>query len=395
MTKSCSCWALAVVLAQASMVMLIVLIWWDWEKRLANVAGIIREYRQEPPPNLAIDRPLNLTPGSPATGAEGGERFIAAAVQFTGREMGQRKADAHSLLRQRAADLAHSPCDLQRLQVETAPHWPPVLPAMLSNMTTKWLAQRNWQQEPFLSNFDAHQLPLSTFTRDEWLRLVGRTGKFTKHAVEVSPREYLAVINATQRNIFLFATLDDGPVFLKSEGSALSGTDHHRPTGKSHREHRRHFFRALSADYGVPAGIPGLARSVFAMDGLATGHGMHKHGEAWLAQVSGRKVWWLAPPAQADANHIPGIRQPFPHKEMSEAEGGWPCAWLLNNTLAISAGNVHRCVQRPGDVMLVPDGWWHMTCSLDEFNVAVGGQALPGDAPQMSDRSDVPHTRRP
>jgi len=139
---------------------------------------------------------------------------------------------------------------------------------------------------------------------------------------------------------------------------------------------RERLFRALGAIYRKPSGFA-QSWQVFAMDGAASGHGMHRHGEAWLAQVAGRKVWWVAPPAASHGQEqVPSARPMFPYKALSAVEGGWPCAWLLQESLVPKVhGLVRRCVQNPGEVVVLPAGWWHATCSLDAFNVAVGGQA--------------------
>ena len=33
-----------------------------------------------------------------------------------------------------------------------------------------------------------------------------------------------------------------------------------------------------------------------------------------------------------------------------------------------------HCLQRPGEVMIVPTAWWHATCNLAEFTLGIGGQ---------------------
>lgn len=201
---------------------------------------------------------------------------------------------------------------------------------------------------------------MSTFLRDPWLHYVGRKAELAAVPVEVSFAEYLAVLTATRRNVFLF---------LRNKEREARST---KRVGRQAK--RRHFFQVIGRDYSVPDGFQ-QDTHIFAMDGLATGHGMHRHKEAWLAQVAGRKMWWLAPPAPRDG----GVQNstghpPFPYKDLSLEEGSWPCAWLLRRSLVPVAAPVFQCMQRPGDVLVLPAGWWHATCSLDYFNVAVGGQ---------------------
>ncbi|CAE7355766.1 unnamed protein product [Symbiodinium natans] len=123
--------------------------------------------------------------------------------------------------------------------------------------------------------------------------------------------------------------------------------------------------------YAPPAPLKTPLR-IFAMDGLAAGHGMHRHKEAWLVSLIGRKVWWAAPPSAEPAESNSEGRPVFPYKAMDREEGGWPCAWLLDEARA--PPGTRRCVQQSGEMVVLPSGWWHMTCSLDELNLAVGGQ---------------------
>eukprot|EP00913_Durusdinium_trenchii_P004072 g3773.t1 len=184
--------------------------------------------------------------------------------------------------------------------------------------------------------------------RDPWLALVGQKGELLPEAVEVSFQEYLQIRNATARNIFLF---------LRDEvNSTIQG---------SRVELRHRFFKALEAELHPPLSTD---LRIFAMDGLAAGHGMHRHREAWLASLAGRKLWWVAPPAPSV--NAPG-RPSFPYKALTPEEGVLAGAGLEE----LVPNGVTRCVQHPGEAILLPADWWHMTCSLSDFNIAVGGQS--------------------
>ena len=37
-----------------------------------------------------------------------------------------------------------------------------------------------------------------------------------------------------------------------------------------------------------------------------------------------------------------------------------------------------ECVQQPGDVIWVPNDWWHETCGLDEYSIGIGGVTYKG-----------------
>ena len=36
------------------------------------------------------------------------------------------------------------------------------------------------------------------------------------------------------------------------------------------------------------------------------------------------------------------------------------------------------CIQKAGDVIWVPNYWWHETCGLDEFSAGIGGITYKG-----------------
>lgn len=84
-------------------------------------------------------------------------------------------------------------------------------------------------------------------------------------------------------------------------------------------------------------------------------HEFHKHGESWIAQASGHKVWWFLPPDVATR----------PIKQNA-------CGYL-DGTAKIPPGTT-TCIQSPGDVIWFPKDWYHATCSLTEWNIAIGAQ---------------------
>lgn len=79
---------------------------------------------------------------------------------------------------------------------------------------------------------------------------------------------------------------------------------------------------------------------------------MANHGMAWVGLVAGMKLWHLLPP------HMP--RPPNPSCRRRDA-------------IEALEGGTH-CLQRPGEVMLVPTAWWHATCNLAPYTLGLGGQ---------------------
>ena len=232
--------------------------------------------------------------------------------------------------------------------------WPPTEPTILSNVTAGWPASR-LSREDFLKHFEGWRLPLSTFLRDCWLALVKQSGQLAEVPEEASFEEYLDLRAATNRNIF---------VFLRDDSSQSHSNEH--------QVKKRKFFDETMAQIFAPPTKFETQLRIFAMDGLAAGHGMHCHAEAWLVSLVGRKVWWAAPPSAAHVNTNSDGRPVYPYKSLAPEEGGWPCAWLLDE--ASAPPGTRRCVQHPGEMVILPARWWHMTCSLDELNMALGGQ---------------------
>lgn len=109
----------------------------------------------------------------------------------------------------------------------------------------------------------------------------------------------------------------------------------------------------LGREYSVPKilrrvhGMP-----IFSAGRRDTGVGMHRHNESWLAQLLGRKAWFLLP---ADCPRPP--YQP-PWKYWRERPEG----------LVVS-------IVEPGEVLFIPRGWWHATWNLDDEILAVGWEA--------------------
>ena len=89
-------------------------------------------------------------------------------------------------------------------------------------------------------------------------------------------------------------------------------------------------------------------------------HVCKPHGRSWFAQVKGRKRWVLHPPsAERPCNVMEGERCAMVGRRGPESlvcEAAW------------------------GDVMYIPEGWWHETCSLDPFSVGVGALLEDSDS---------------
>lgn len=105
---------------------------------------------------------------------------------------------------------------------------------------------------------------------------------------------------------------------------------------------------------------------VFSVGPEKSGLAMHSHSLAWLAQLYGRKRFYLLPP-KADLNAL-----------SSEAyhQGFFrpPSAWSEETLAGFGAvPGSFQCVLMPGDLIVIPPFWYHATENLDEA-LAVGGQ---------------------
>ena len=115
--------------------------------------------------------------------------------------------------------------------------------------------------------------------------------------------------------------------------------------------------RALSGDYEVPEFLDGLSNlRLFSLGGRPEGVQMSTHNSAWLAVLAGAKLWHLAPPSR-----------PKPSNRYCPGRG------KIDYALAAAEGVVH-CMAYPGEVVVVPDDWWHATCNMLPYTVAIGGQ---------------------
>lgn len=120
----------------------------------------------------------------------------------------------------------------------------------------------------------------------------------------------------------------------------------------------------------------GKSFHVFSLMVKGSYHGFHKHDEAHIQQVHGRKMWWLLPP-----------ETPTPPKDN-------PCTFLNRNS-RIPNGKLLMILQEEGDTMFIPPNWWHATCALDDWTLAIGMQkGSPHKYKQKFDVIPQPYVKR-
>lgn len=129
----------------------------------------------------------------------------------------------------------------------------------------------------------------------------------------------------------------------------------------AHREHiivmddaritdkENEFLNSIFRDFNVPRLFENITYArVLSLGGGLRGVDMMKHCVAWIGMVAGRKRWYLADPNHRDVR--------------------------ADCVDPIEDDRVLECVVEKGDVMYVPDFWWHATCNLDPYTVAIGTQ---------------------
>ncbi|XP_025268885.1 HSPB1-associated protein 1 isoform X3 [Camponotus floridanus] len=91
------------------------------------------------------------------------------------------------------------------------------------------------------------------------------------------------------------------------------------------------------------------------------------YGYNLVAQIHGRKLWLLYPPS---ASLIP-IRIPYEESTVYSKFNIY-CMSMKERDLLLKIPDKPKLViLEPGDVLFVPNGWWHYVESLDNINVSV------------------------
>jgi len=109
---------------------------------------------------------------------------------------------------------------------------------------------------------------------------------------------------------------------------------------------------SIEATYGIPQLMRGSAARLFIAAGAKTkGIALHAHDRTWGAAISGQKVWYVAPPGQPPV-------EPYRHWEENE----------------LAAAKLLQCTQEEGDVVYLPDQWWHATFCKQSWALTIGGQ---------------------
>ena len=222
-------------------------------------------------------------------------------------------------------------CGLRRVDVRTLSmpqfrtEFQGRMPVLLTHVTGSWAATTSWASvDAVVRAHGAVQVPLQDPV------LLGSRGTFAPVLGNISLKQYLADDRRPGRR----------PAF------------HNRPHALTD---------ALLADTNI-ATLPMRAlriHHILSLGQEGTGVGLHSHSEGWLAQVTGRKGWYLTDSLARSAFIKDKHGCELFHKPPREG--------------------VDQCVVAPGEALYLPADWYHATCNLDQLTVSFGGQGELGD----------------
>jgi hypothetical protein len=221
-----------------------------------------------------------------------------------------------SVVRIVGATLGGSPAEFDRVVRQ------PRAPVLIEGLTEQWAAHERWA------------------TRE---RLVLRHGD-----VEISLRDNSAVARSggafhsphrlSLRDFTSSLATHDAKASGSGGGGGGGGGGWHTMLFSTARDE---CWQRLSADYEIPPALTdAVAQPIVSIGGAGGGLAFHQHEENWLALITGRKRWLLAPP-----NAAPPATA---HRRV--AEGEQP---PHPGTIVVD--------QQPGEILYLPPGWWHCT----------------------------------
>lgn len=215
----------------------------------------------------------------------------------------------------------------------------PRVPVVLTGLTDAWPAQQEWTPRRLLEQYKEHRFKVGS--DDDGYPVRMRFDHFLRYC-SVYPHH---------------AAADDSPLYI------FDGTYGDRTASKS-----------ILEQYSVPQlfpedifGLVGERRRPpyrwFVMGPARSGTGLHVDPlatSAWNALLYGHKRWALFPPDTPKELLLP--KEPKVEREAVSwfstiyprtQQPGWPAAKPLD------------IIQRPGEAVFVPHGWWHAVLNLD------------------------------
>lgn len=220
-------------------------------------------------------------------------------------------------------------------------------PGILEGTSEGWAAKDKWDADTLQKQLEGLHFGVETFSYPGWLDGAARPAE--------TVAEYLGN-KSSSHGFFLFLSEPVHMEPLKDE--LLRTVDNIAEDVQPHP-----FFAAAMQEH----------HAILAVDGIGSSHSFHRHASVWQTQVKGRKVWWLMPPnVTSDSRDKDGFvkygSSPVVDGQTYTAPNA--CAFLEKRAPPPRA---HICIQEPGEALLLPEDWWHATCAVDDFTVALGG----------------------
>ena len=200
------------------------------------------------------------------------------------------------------ARLRGSPAEFDRLVRQRG------IPVVIDGLTNGWAAHKCWATRGRLLRQHGD---VEISLRD--IGAVARSGGAFHSSNRLSLREFIETLDASnaRSHAMLFSTARD------------------------------ECWARLSADYKVPCALQdAVAKPIVSIGSTGGGLSFHQHEENWLALITGRKRWFLAPPKAAPPQTA--------HRRVTEESQPRHPGMLVVD-------------QQPGEILYLPTGWWHCT----------------------------------
>lgn len=318
----------------------------------------------------ASDFSLPATPADSAEVKRSGGDIRGCRTAACARVALRRLSKANAALAPRGANVTAGgeevPCEFQRTtryelaamtQSERA-DFLTRLPSIVSGLTDGWPALEEWSDpQRFSARYGHHQL-----------KAVRSMGGFYK--LQAARGAACAIPGAVGCSLQQHATVALAESVPWSDEEQIVIMDLHEMSRGEYA-----LLTDLSTEYETPEFLDALSNvRLLSLGGRPEGVQMSRHDSAWLAVVAGAKLWHVAPPSR-----------PQPANRYCPGRG------KIDYQRAAREGVLH-CMAHPGEVVVVPDGWWHATCNMLPYTLAVGGQTWDGSVPaeqRFAARSDA------
>jgi len=230
-------------------------------------------------------------------------------------------------------------------------------PMIVTGAAEGWAALTKWRTPAaFASHYGAERIPgkaqhVLVGREQESVSMADvapEAGEGREHAimyVRSLARELVLSRLSTYLRVYLRYSL--APPLLVSR-PLLSLLQH---TSYDYPGHEESLHDALGGDWAIPSYLASAsAQRTLSLGGKDRGPTMQSHQVAWLALVQGRKFWSLGDPSE------PKPKEPTCDYETDRQDPRM------------------QCVIHPGELLYLPESWWHATCNLEKWTIGIGGQ---------------------